>query len=81
MRTEAEYNQLLNKYHTDMLNAQTKMAEAVTQFTSKILPDDVVWLQMFCALANRQHSDATTSVEWADYGLAEYTKRFKDITP
>lgn len=41
-----------------------------------VAPDDAVWLNIYCAVANCFNSEKHQAVAWADAGLAEFKKRF-----
>ena len=55
-----------------------KLAGKVMHHVKKrdVTPDDIVWLNIYCAVANLFNSDKSQAVGWADNGLAEYKKRF-----
>ena len=65
----------------EMLNAMQKIAEAAEKSAvaprRDIAPDDAVWLNIYCAVANCFNSEKCQAVSWADAGLAEFKKRFQ----
>lgn len=65
----------------EMLDAILKIAEAAEKSAvaqrRDVAPDDAVWLNIYCAVANCFNSKTHQAVEWADEGLAEFKKRFQ----
>lgn len=64
----------------EMLDAMQKIAEASEKSAvaprRDITPDDAVWLNIYCSVANCFNAEKHHAVEWADAGLAEFKKRF-----
>ena len=67
------------RYPPEVIAAMTKMGEACEKSVPKreIVPDDSVWLSIYCAVANCFNSEKPQAIAWADEGLAEYRKRFR----
>ena len=65
----------------EILNAMQKIAEAAEKSAvvprRDVAPDDAVWLNIYCAVANCFNSEKHQAVAWADAGLAEFKKRFQ----
>ena len=65
----------------EMLGAIQKIVEAAEKSAvaqrRDVAPDDAVWLNIYCAVANCFNSKMPQAVEWADEGLAEFKKRFQ----
>lgn len=40
-------------------------------------PDEAVWLNIYCAVANCFNSEKPQALAWADEGLQEFRKRFR----
>lgn len=65
----------------ELLDAVQKMADAaeksVVPLRREVAPDDVVWLNIYCSVANCFNSEKHQAVAWADAGLEEFKKRFR----
>lgn len=71
---------LERQYPPELLGAMVTMANACEKSIPpkrEIVPDDSVWLSIYCAVANCFNSEKPNAVAWADEGLAEYRKRFR----
>ena len=64
----------------EMLAAFEKMAAAAEKSAvaqrREVMPDDSVWLSIFCAVASCFNSERPAALKWANDGLAEFKKRF-----
>ena len=68
------------RYPPEVIAAMTKMGEACEKSIPpkrEIVPDDSVWLSIYCAVANCFNSEKPNAVAWADEGLREFRKRFR----
>lgn len=58
----------------EAVDAMTRMAGSVE---NPKLPDEIVWMNIYCAVANCFNSEKPQSLAWADEGLREFRKRFR----
>lgn len=58
----------------EAVDAMTRMAGSVE---NPKLPDEIVWMNIYCAVANCFNSEKPNAVAWADEGLREFRKRFR----
>ena len=58
----------------EAVDAMTRMAGSVE---NPKLPDEIVWMNIYCAVANCFNSEKPTAVAWADEGVREFRKRFR----
>ena len=58
----------------EAVDAMTRMAGSVE---NPKLPDEIVWMNIYCAVANCFNSDPGAAVSWADEGVREFRKRFR----
>lgn len=58
----------------EAVDAMTRMAGSVE---NPKLPDEIVWMNIYCAVANCFNSEKSTAVGWADEGVREFRKRFR----
>ena len=58
----------------EAVDAMTRMAGSVE---NPKLPDEIVWMNIYCAVANCFNSEKSTAASWADEGLREFRKRFR----
>ncbi len=58
----------------EVTEAIQKIAEATK---TPQLQDEMVWMQIFCAVANCFNSERSVAIRWADEGLAEFRRRFR----
>ena len=58
----------------EAVDAMTRMAGSVEKPKA---PDEMVWLNIYCAVANCFNSEKSTAASWADEGLREFRKRFR----
>lgn len=60
---------------------QRELAESMARMSEAAekpkLPDEAVWLNIYCAVANCFNSEKHNAVDWADVGLMEFRKRFR----
>jgi hypothetical protein len=68
------------RYPPEALELLRKMADVAEKSAlvtrREIAPDDAVWLNIYCAVANCFNSEKRNAVDWADEGLREFHKRF-----
>lgn len=57
--------------------AADAIARMVATVESPKAPDEMVWLNIYCAVANCFNSEKPQAVSWADEGLREFRKRFR----
>lgn len=67
----------LAKMQRELLDAVNKLAESSVPQKREIVPDDVVWLQIYCSVASAFNSEKHQALAWANNGLEEYKKKFK----
>jgi len=64
----------------EMMAAFEKIAAAAEKSAvaprREVIPDDSVWLGIFCAVAGCFNSERSAALKWADEGLTEFKKRF-----
>jgi len=58
----------------EAVDAMTRMARSVE---NPKFPDEIVWMNIYCAVANCFNSKKPDAVAWADEGLREFRKRFR----
>ena len=82
-KRRAEGQPLLNdglrlaQMQRELLDAVKKLTEPSEPQKREIVPDDVVWLQIYCSVASSFNSEKYHALEWANNGLEEYKKKFK----
>ena len=68
------------QYPPELIGAMVTMAKACERSIPpkrEIVPDDAVWLSIYCAVASCPNSARGVATGWADEGLIEYRKRFR----
>jgi hypothetical protein len=58
----------------EAVDYMTRMAGSVE---NPKLPDEIVWMNIYCAVANLFNSNKPDAVAWADEGVREFRKRFR----